>query len=318
MKKFIVSDESINSYGFRVLTAGIRTDNFEKNPVGYFNHQCGDDWMTTSTPEYLGPIIRWTELSKEGKSMTGIPVFDMEDEVGAAIARKVENDFIRAASIGFRILKTSEDPADMLPGQKYPTVTECELVEISVVDIPSNSNAICCFDADMKRINLNDEKAVITALSAFKKHTPQPMKINLKAFPLIAKLLGHKTEEGAEQEVEVTIEALHRSEGEISRLSAENTTLNGTIQTLTADKKKAEDELATTKDAKLKAEQDLATANTEIENLKTQLSEKNAQGRTVSIEGDASGKKVELKLTGDAEFDAKIKQTVADNLAYQN
>lgn len=35
---FLLSDESVNSYGTRVLTAGIRLDDYEKNPVVLWNH----------------------------------------------------------------------------------------------------------------------------------------------------------------------------------------------------------------------------------------------------------------------------------------
>lgn len=37
-KTFVLSDESVNSYGFRVLTDGIALDNFKKNPVMLWNH----------------------------------------------------------------------------------------------------------------------------------------------------------------------------------------------------------------------------------------------------------------------------------------
>ena len=43
---FIVSDESVNNYGFRILCDGIDTTQFKKNPVGYYMYQrrSGEDY----------------------------------------------------------------------------------------------------------------------------------------------------------------------------------------------------------------------------------------------------------------------------------
>ena len=37
-KTFVVSDESVNSYGYTILTAGIDLSRFEKNPIMLLQH----------------------------------------------------------------------------------------------------------------------------------------------------------------------------------------------------------------------------------------------------------------------------------------
>mgnify|MGYP003375424942 FL=1 len=40
-KTFVLHDESVNTYGFRMLTSGAVLDEFIKNPVMLLNH---NDW----------------------------------------------------------------------------------------------------------------------------------------------------------------------------------------------------------------------------------------------------------------------------------
>ena len=262
-KTFICSDESINSYGFRVLTAGIDLTRFLKNPIGKFNH-C-DEW---DDPNYSGPICKWSDVKKEGGQLIALPVFDIDDPKGKLIANKVDKGFLNAASIGFRIIETSEDPKLMLPGQKYATVTKCMLIEISVVDIPSNENACCLYDENDNRIELKDGSDLLK-LSAF--HKPSPNFIDMKknitlkaAWITLLSWFNAKVDEGKEStEVELSDEKLT----ELNAKLAEHATL-------TADKKRLEGELSAEKSAKdvalaaqKKAEEDLAAANLKITEL---------------------------------------------------
>jgi len=34
-REFILSDSSVNVYGFRLLTSGYQIDEYKKNPIGY-------------------------------------------------------------------------------------------------------------------------------------------------------------------------------------------------------------------------------------------------------------------------------------------
>lgn len=122
--KFIVSDETLNSHGFIVLTAGINTAMFERNPVMLYMHDREN-----------GVIGRWENVRKDGDKLTAEAVFDEGTELGAKVRRQVENGFLRSASIGIDNMVYEN-----VDGVK--TVTQCDLFEISIVDIPSNGNAV--------------------------------------------------------------------------------------------------------------------------------------------------------------------------------
>ena len=93
---------------------------------------------------YALPIGKWEDLKVKGTEVFATPVFDesSDDELAKIIASKVKGGFLRAASMGTEVLETSSDPKDLLPGQTRSTITRCRLKEISIVDIPSNSNAL--------------------------------------------------------------------------------------------------------------------------------------------------------------------------------
>jgi HK97 family phage prohead protease len=242
MKQFIVSDESINSYGFRVLTAGIDTTRFLKNPVGLFNHS--DEWMDDN---YAGPIAKWSDLKIEGSQLLATAEFDVDDAKGKIIANKVDKGFLNAASIGFRVVETSEDPELMLPGQKYATVTKCQLIEISIVDIPSNENACCLYDDNDKRIELKDGSDLLKLKGFMPKATPPTennfnlnmKKVTLKAgLVALAAFLGFSADDAKNDlEVEFTPEKQTELNANLAELA-----------TLKAGKTALETELATAKD----------------------------------------------------------------------
>lgn len=130
--RFILTDESVNRYGFRVKTDGILLKNFIKNPIMLFNH---DRW------KYL-PIGAWDDLKIENGKLTGVPMFDEDDEFSMTIKSKVEKGVFNTCSINFDIITLSDDPADLIKGQTRSTVVKSELLEASIVDIPGNANAI--------------------------------------------------------------------------------------------------------------------------------------------------------------------------------
>lgn len=149
---FTVSDESLNTYGFRVLTSGIQLDTFKKNPVMLYNHNRA--WR--GTEDEILPIGFWENATKSGGALVADAKFDDNDEFAKKIKSKVESKVLRSCSIGFRVIETSNSPEHLLPGQSRATVTKCELIEISICDIPSNRNAIALYDADGEIIALSD------------------------------------------------------------------------------------------------------------------------------------------------------------------
>lgn len=139
IKQIVLSDESVNVYGFRVLTSGIDLSQFKGNPVMLYNHRRSVNWSGTADDL---PIGKWNEVVKSEARLVATPEFDDEDEYAVKISKKYVKGYLNAASIGFDIVELSEDPKRMLPGQTRPTITKCILTEASICDIPGNRNAL--------------------------------------------------------------------------------------------------------------------------------------------------------------------------------
>ncbi|MCD8177301.1 MAG: hypothetical protein LUE98_07715 [Tannerellaceae bacterium] len=153
-KRLIWTDESLNCYGFWLLTEGGDLSDFKKNPIMLYNHH--RTW-SGKTDEIL-PIGVWEDYKVEGGVITGSPRFDLKDDFAKKIAGKVEGGFLKACSVGIRILEVSEDPKYLKPGQTRPTVVKWKLKEVSIVDIPVNPNAagIVLYDANDNVITLSE------------------------------------------------------------------------------------------------------------------------------------------------------------------
>ncbi len=152
---FVVSDESINSYGFRVLTDGIDLAQFKKNPIMLYMHQ-----RNTYRPTGDEVIGRWENIRKEKGKLLADAVFDEANEFGKKIAEKVKGGFIKMASIGILKKETSTEKKHLKSGQTRATVTKSILHEISIVDMGGNDNALKLYqengdDFEIETLNLN-------------------------------------------------------------------------------------------------------------------------------------------------------------------
>lgn len=156
--EFVVSDESINTYGFRIMTDGIDTSRFLKNPVMLYDH---DSYQRL-------PIGTWSNLNKATGQLKAKANFDEKDDFAQKIKGKAEQKIIRMASIGVIPIEWSDDPKLMLPGQKRPTLTKCILREISITPFGSNHNAFRLYDQDGNEMNLSE------ATKLFDEKTPKP------------------------------------------------------------------------------------------------------------------------------------------------
>ena len=118
----------VNADGFVIQTKGIRTERFKKDPVMLYMHA-----------REKGVIGRWDNIRTEGSQLIADAVFDENNPLGKEVKERVDGGFLRSASIGLSVLNYERiDGVD--------TVTDCELTEVSIVDIPSNRNAVKLFD----------------------------------------------------------------------------------------------------------------------------------------------------------------------------
>ena len=139
-----LSNHSLNSYGFWVLTSGIMMERYNLNPVMLYMHQRG---------EVIGTV---EDIKIEGEELTGELKFDDASELSKRVKKQFECGSLRMVSIGFNIIETSEDESMLVPGQTRPTVTKCELYEVSVVDIGANPDAVRLYGKDGQLITLSD------------------------------------------------------------------------------------------------------------------------------------------------------------------
>lgn len=141
---FVLTDESLDADSERVLIDGVDLTRFEGNPVMLYNHiRSASSWYGDQPDtRAILPIGRWENIRKQRKRIVADAYIDFNDEFAAKIGNKVRDGVINAVSIGFRPLAWSDSPEDMEKGQKGLTVTQAELWEASLVDVPSNPNAL--------------------------------------------------------------------------------------------------------------------------------------------------------------------------------
>jgi len=148
--RFIFNDEKQeNSYGFSIRTDGIDLTRFLNNPV-----MLDDHWNTTRS--VLG---KWNNVKKEGGILSGVPEFDKEDKEAQKIAGKVKRGYIKSCSMGIRFKRENLQ----LIGGKL-VLMACELMEVSIVAIPSNANSLRLY-VDDSDTPLTDNEAKELTLS---------------------------------------------------------------------------------------------------------------------------------------------------------
>ena len=216
-KEFCLTDNSVNVYGYRLLTAGLDLAQYKKNPIGFLMHD-----------REGGVVVKWEDLRIDGDKLFGKPVVNLSHPKGEDIAAQVENGFINAASMGkIIVLEASDDKDLMLPGQTGPTVTKWFPREISFVDIPGNHNALAnLYDINDNELNLAD----------FVKPKPKEMsKILLTAALLTALNLSDKS---SEDETTKAIQDLVDTAGKVPGLEKD---LADKTNALTAKEKEMKD-----------------------------------------------------------------------------
>lgn len=259
-KRIILSDSSLNRYGYRVLTEGILLEAFKKNPVMLYMHLRDEGSPIWGDYKAIG---HWEDFQIDGDQLSAVPVFDKVDELSQTIAKKFEAGTFNAASIGIRIIETSSDKSVVVQGQTRETVTKCELMEASIVDVPANANAVRLYDrSNFAILAAGLETNVVPGL---KKQTMN-LKSNWKA---VLAFLG--IGEDKAETTELSIDNVEKLNAEMDRLQKENQTLV---------------------DAKKKVDEALATSQGEVTTLKGNIEQKDGEIKT--LKGDLQKKDDEI------------------------
>ena len=128
-REFRLSDETVNCYGYRLLTSGLMLERFSP-AIGFLMHD-----------REKGVAIRWEDLEVRDGALYGKPV--VNDQLYPTLAREIEEGFYQGASVGHIVaLEMSDEPSLKMEGQTGPTVTKWFPRECSIVDIPGNYNAV--------------------------------------------------------------------------------------------------------------------------------------------------------------------------------
>lgn len=171
-KRFVLNDESVkNTYGFRVLTSGIKLDRFNTNPVCLNNH-------SNNTKDVLG---EWINIEIKDGVLSAEPDFDTEDADGKEVVRKVDAGRIKGCSMGIIF-----DPDKMLFTAGELILSESELLEGSIVAVPSNANSITLYTTDGVMMNENEVKNLCLSLGTPENKPNTNTNFNMKKILLSA------------------------------------------------------------------------------------------------------------------------------------
>lgn len=143
-KRVRISNEILNSYGTRIMTAGLDIAQFQRNPVLLYMHERG---------KVIGYV---KDIRKDDGEVTGELEFDGASPESIRVKKQFEFGSLKMVSACVDVLEMSDDPSLLVQGQTRPTVTRSKLVEVSVVDIGSNDDALV-LSRDGSRLELGKD-----------------------------------------------------------------------------------------------------------------------------------------------------------------
>lgn len=129
-KRVRITNDKLNSYGTRVLTAGMDVGQYKRNPVLLYMHGRGN---------VIGYI---KDIEVKNGEVTGEPVFDCASELSTRCKTQWEFGSLKMVSAGLDVIAFDDSPDLLVPGQTSPTISKSKLFEVSIVDIGANDDAI--------------------------------------------------------------------------------------------------------------------------------------------------------------------------------
>lgn len=120
---FLASTDALVKQDGMVIERGAwRFDRYRKNPVILFGH------------DYMGqrlPIGKATKYAEDSRGLIVDAEFDQDDPFAREVERKLRKGYLNGVSISWDVLR--------IDGNR---VKEAELIEVSVVPIPADANAV--------------------------------------------------------------------------------------------------------------------------------------------------------------------------------
>lgn len=202
-KRVRITNERLNSYGTRVLTSGMDLSQYERNPVLLYMHERG---------QVIGYV---SDLKVDGDEVTGELMFDEATELSVRCKKQWEFGSLKMVSAGLEIIELSDDKEYLVEGQTRPTVTKSKLIEVSLVDIGSNDDAIVLMkDGQRLEMGMGGE----SPLPKLNQHKNQEEDMDKKE---IALLLGLPAD-ASDEAIKAKINELKTAADERAELAKEN------------------------------------------------------------------------------------------------
>lgn len=164
--RFVISTDGKDRHRTVLNMKGWQLDNFNRNPiVGYQHNVYGDNMCVPPNPDdVLGPARAWVETKDGREVLMGEVTFETADINPQAekIFRKVLNGTLRATSVGFlevgkgKMIQEKDSDGKIL-SETYHFQGQ-ELIEFSIVNIPSNPEAT-------RKVVINHARAGVTMLN---------------------------------------------------------------------------------------------------------------------------------------------------------
>jgi HK97 family phage prohead protease len=129
----LIDGDSRNTHGFRIALKGLLLERFNANPVMLYQH------------DRSSVVGRWENVLVADNRLTADAVFDVEDEQGKVVAGKVQRGFLKGASVGIIVKKLTDSGKELV-------VTEAELMEASIVSVPSDASAVRLYDENRQPV----------------------------------------------------------------------------------------------------------------------------------------------------------------------
>lgn len=176
--KFRANDGEFDRYNDRLNIKGWKLDDFNANPVIFYNHDSGlglcDDRKTL-------PIGK-ARAYVEGDALMVDIEFDQDDEFAKAVESKVAKGILNAVSVGYRMVEGKYRENE----KSGWDCDEQELLEISVVTIPGNQRALRIKAAQDARQKFADdiiERAVDRVVKVLEQRlappAPEPIEVKI-------------------------------------------------------------------------------------------------------------------------------------------
>jgi hypothetical protein len=139
-------------------------------------------------------------------------VFDVDDPESLKIKNKVDRNFLKGASPGIYPLDAE---VELRNGKDYLVVTRWELLEGSIVSVPSNGNAIKLYGKDGEIMEVQELKLMA-------KKTTQPNFLNKMKIETIAVMIGLAADAKEDQVMETLSGIIAKNNDHAKQLTAKD------------------------------------------------------------------------------------------------